>query len=111
MALNWELINILRTENRPVAYRDVRKLDKKVYLEKWLSKSVLIHSGKINPKKLMFNRKDKPRKENITTIIEEGQWSASCSMLVIQYVDINKKAKCGFWSVCPEAACHYTGRL
>lgn len=105
------VINILRTEDRPVAYRDVRKLDKKMYLEKWLSKSLLIHSGKINPKKLVFNKKDKPGKENIKTIIKEGQWSASCSMPVIRYVDINKKAKCGFWSACPEAACHYTGRL
>lgn len=68
MTLNWELINILRTENRPVAYRNVRKLDKKLYLEKWFSKSVLIHSGKINPKKLVFNRKDKPGKENLKTI-------------------------------------------
>lgn len=67
MALNWELINILRTENRPVAYRNVRKLDKKMYLEKWHSKSVLIHSGKINSKKLVFNRKDKPGKENLIT--------------------------------------------
>lgn len=83
MALNWKLINILRTENRPVAYRDVRKLDKKMYLEKWLSKSVLIHSGKINTKKLVFNRKDKPRKGNIKTIVKEGQWSASCSVPVI----------------------------
>lgn len=72
MTLNWELTNILRTENRPVAYRDVSKLDKKRYLEKWLSKSVLIHSGKINPKKLVFNRKDKPGTKNINTITEEG---------------------------------------
>lgn len=82
-----------------------------MYLEKWLSKSVLIHSGKINPKKLMFNRKDKPGTESMKTITKEGQWSTSCSMLVIWYADINKKAKCGFWSVCPEAACHYTGKL
>lgn len=59
----------------------------------------------------MFNRTEKPGKGNIKTIIEEGHWSANRSMLVIRYVDINKKAKCGFWSVCPEAACHYTGRL
>lgn len=67
------VINTLKTEDRPVAYRDVRKLDKKMYLEKWLSKSLLIHSGKINPKKLVFNKKDEPGKENIKTIIKEGQ--------------------------------------
>lgn len=31
----------------------------------------------------MFNRKEKPGKENIKTVIEEGQWSANSSVLVI----------------------------
>lgn len=55
------VINAVRMENRPMVCRDVITLDKCIYMyicKNGPRKSVLIHSGTINPKELVFGRRE-----------------------------------------------------
>lgn len=55
------VISAVRIENRPMVCRDVVTLDKCIYVYLWKNgprKSVLIHSGTINPKELVFGRRE-----------------------------------------------------